>query len=220
MLPSAQMADVFQRRERVAVNAREQKMGLRETKKAGTHAKLVDAALCLIGERGYDATSIEDIVNFAGVSKRTFFRYFSSKDDILVEWIGGFGEHVCASLKSRPTSEGPIVALQSALIHSVKLYESEYFLSMPLERAIHDSPAIMGRKLLKFKVCAESVGRELAKRMTMGAELYFAPSVIAHCMIAVLLGISDTWGVHGSKGQLSTLLAKAFARMKIEFKAI
>jgi AcrR family transcriptional regulator len=55
---------------------------LRDRKKQQTRIDLVAAALTLFEQRGYDATSIDDIVAAANYSRRTFFRYFDAKEDV------------------------------------------------------------------------------------------------------------------------------------------
>lgn len=59
-------------------------MGLRERKHRATHRAIVTAALDIFEKSGYGAVTIEAICQCAGVSKRTFFNYFSSKDAVLV----------------------------------------------------------------------------------------------------------------------------------------
>jgi AcrR family transcriptional regulator len=59
--------------------------GLRERKRAATRAGTVDAALDLFVARGYDEVTVADICEAAGIAPRTFFRYFTGKDDVLAE---------------------------------------------------------------------------------------------------------------------------------------
>lgn len=62
-------------------------VGLRERKKAERRLALIDAAHRLVEERGYDHVTVEDIASAAGVSTRTFFNYFDTKDDAIVPFL-------------------------------------------------------------------------------------------------------------------------------------
>jgi AcrR family transcriptional regulator len=80
--------------------------GLRERKKADLKRRIADTCLALIRERGYDATTIEEIVRRVDVSQPTFYKYFASKDAILREYaLQGFGELLAREM----TRKGPIV---------------------------------------------------------------------------------------------------------------
>jgi AcrR family transcriptional regulator len=59
---------------------------------SGVHAKLSAAAIELFDARGYDATSVNDVVSLAGLTKGAFYHYFSSKDDCLRELHKSFIE--------------------------------------------------------------------------------------------------------------------------------
>ncbi len=58
---------------------------MRERKKAAAKAAVVEAALGLFGERGYDAVSVAEICEAADVARRSFFRYFGTKEDLILE---------------------------------------------------------------------------------------------------------------------------------------
>jgi len=90
-------------------------MGLRELKAEQTRAAVLDAALDAFEERGYDGTTMEEIAEAAGIGIATLYRYFPSKDQILLDpstrSIGGIARH----LEARPAGESVSEALGHAL---------------------------------------------------------------------------------------------------------
>lgn len=89
--------------------------GLRERKKQRTRGALIRVAHELVVSRGYDDTTVDQIADAVDVSQRTFFRYFSSKEDVAFalqdEIESRFYEAVC----ERPAPEAPVRALRNAL---------------------------------------------------------------------------------------------------------
>src|SRR3954465_10169389 len=85
--------------------------GLRERKKRRTRRLLIDEALRLFVERGYDETTIADITTAAEVSRRTFFSYFDSKDDLLFADADDHLERLHTGFAHRVEGEGPFEAL-------------------------------------------------------------------------------------------------------------
>jgi AcrR family transcriptional regulator len=63
-----------------------------------------DAAIDLFGKKGFDKTTVDDIAKAAGVSRRSFFRYFSSKDDLLAQGMISYGEWLEQAIESCPRS--------------------------------------------------------------------------------------------------------------------
>jgi AcrR family transcriptional regulator len=87
-------------------------LGLRERKKAKTQAAIQAAALKLFQERGYDETTIEQIADAAEVSPSTFFRYFPTKEDVVLLDLND--ELVIAEFKAQPPELSAIQALRNA----------------------------------------------------------------------------------------------------------
>jgi AcrR family transcriptional regulator len=81
---------------------------------------LAAAAEELFLTRGFEQTTIEQIALAAGVSRRTFFRYFESKEDVLAEHAERFGEHFYDALAVRPPGEPPLVAIRNALVPALE----------------------------------------------------------------------------------------------------
>lgn len=89
--------------------------GLRARKKQATAAALQRAAVELFLSRGYDETTVQDITDAAGVSQRTFFRYFATKDAVLMSEHSRREQEMARMLAARPEDE-PIGALAQAAV--------------------------------------------------------------------------------------------------------
>ena len=89
--------------------------GLRERKAAATRRALREQAARLFAERGFGPTGVADIAAAAGVSERTFFRYFDSKEDLLLPDLVSLFAQVEAELAVRPIGEAPLAAVRAAL---------------------------------------------------------------------------------------------------------
>ncbi|MEV0200839.1 helix-turn-helix domain-containing protein [Nonomuraea sp. NPDC050691] len=90
--------------------------GIRERKKQRTHQALVEAALRLFAEKGYEETTLAEIAAEADVSTRTFFSYFASKEDVLLHDIDSRLERTLALVAGR----GPDEALPDLLMRIVR----------------------------------------------------------------------------------------------------
>jgi len=94
---------------------------LAQRKQEVVRVALATAAEGLFVTRGFEETTVEQIAQAAGVSRRTFFRYFESKEDVLAEHAERFGEHFFATLAARPLDEPPLVAIRNALVPALEL---------------------------------------------------------------------------------------------------
>jgi AcrR family transcriptional regulator len=88
-------------------------VGLRERKKARTKAAIQEQALRLFREQGYDATTVEQIAEAAEISPSTFFRYFPTKEDVVV-W-DDYDPMLIEAIRAQPAGLSPIQALRGGL---------------------------------------------------------------------------------------------------------
>jgi AcrR family transcriptional regulator len=88
-------------------------LSLRERKKLKTRENIKREAFRLFTERGFDATSVEQIAAAAEISASTFFRYFPTKEDVVLD--DDYDSALAEALRSRPADESVIDALRNAL---------------------------------------------------------------------------------------------------------
>jgi len=87
--------------------------GLRERKKAKTRAAIQAAALYLFERQGYDATTVDQIAERAEISQSTFFRYFPTKEDVVLH--DRYDPLLLADFRAQPPELSPITALRRTL---------------------------------------------------------------------------------------------------------
>ncbi|WP_411104655.1 TetR/AcrR family transcriptional regulator [Streptomyces sp. cmx-4-9] len=87
--------------------------GLRENKKLRTRRQLAATALELFLERGFDAVSVADVAAAAEVSKPTLFRYFPSKEDLVLDRFSDHQDEVARIVRDRPAEQGPVRAVHA-----------------------------------------------------------------------------------------------------------
>src|SRR5579875_2383681 len=95
--------------------------GRRMAQRRATDLALRWAALRLIEERGYAATKTEDIARAAGVSPRTFFNYFPTKESVVFFPENFAANAVTATLRGRPVGEDPTASLAVAAMETFRL---------------------------------------------------------------------------------------------------
>jgi AcrR family transcriptional regulator len=90
--------------------------GRREENKQRTRSALEEAAARLFETQGFEATTVRDIAVAAGVGERTFFRYFPSKEDLVLQQARDLIPGLLRKVRERPTEEPLLTALREAMV--------------------------------------------------------------------------------------------------------
>ena len=164
--------------------------GLRERKRADTHARVHSAAMELFGRKGFEATTLDDIAIAAGVSRRSLFHYFASKEDIVLSTKAGLGDLIEAAVARRPTDEPLLAMAENALTDMSADFQGPGPRAMA--RLIHETPALRASDQARY----EALERRLAAAMALRKGL--APDdlqarVTAVTAIGVLRMATETW---------------------------
>jgi AcrR family transcriptional regulator len=166
-------------------------------------------ALALFDERGFDAVSVQDISDAVGMSARTFFRYFASKDDILLDYQRHLQERLYAALRARPAGEGGVTALRAAYIATSAVAPEDHDAVVARARVLAAAPALRARAQGEQVSGSEEIARLLAERMGVDAATDQRPLVVAAAMSAAAVAAWDHWFSCGGAGDPSEEIAAA-----------
>lgn len=164
----------------------------REANKARTRQALIDAALALFADRGFERTSVEDVAAAAGVSPRTFFRYFASKEDVLFfgeyDYVRSFtGVYLAqpASLSEWDAIRASFLVLAPALAR-IKGRVARY------EAAVASSPLLRGREQVHQLEHRAVIAAAIARRRDV-ATVDDDCRLVATVALTVLRHSFDRW---------------------------
>jgi len=168
--------------------------GLRERKKAKTRAAIQQQALRLFQEQGYAATTVEQIAAAVEVSPSTFFRYFPTKEDVVL--YDDLDPLLIAAFEAQPAELSPVQAMRRALRAVFNELSAEE-VGQQLERArlILSVPELRMRMLDQFaglvQLLAELVGQRVGRRVDDIAVRAFAGAMMGVLLAALMVGRED-----------------------------
>ena len=136
--------------------------GLRERKRAETYGRIQTEAMRLFLAQGFDATTLDDIAEAAGVSRRSLFHYFSSKEDIVFSTKAGFPDMIRSAIAVRPTEEPLMLMVENALADMSARHTTSD--SRALALLIRDTPALRAGDQAKYEVVERVLADALAER--------------------------------------------------------
>jgi AcrR family transcriptional regulator len=188
-------------------------IGLRERKKLHTRQQLQQAALNLFLERGFENVTTDDIAAAVDVSKTTFYRYFASKDDVLLGDVADGLAAVRAALAERPADEPVLVAVRRAVATVVNDSKVPRDVVLLRGRIMRTSPSLIARNLEQQaaweSVIAEFVGSRLPKSRSRDLHA----RVVAANVISTMRACKDYWLATNGRGDLAALLDGVLASL-------
>ncbi|MEU6219482.1 TetR family transcriptional regulator [Streptomyces sp. NPDC047022] len=190
--------------------AAEPRLGLRERKKIKTRMAIRRATYQLVQEQGYDATTIEQIAEAAEVSPSTVFRYFPTKEDIVItdEYDPLLEEELRARPADEPLPDSLRHVIRSALRRSMSGdYETPAEMRLR-SRLMVEVPAVRARMNESMSVSGQMMCRVVAERTGRDPDDL---EVRVYCMgvFGALLEASRYWAEHGQEGDLGDYAVRA-----------
>ncbi|MFI1753029.1 TetR/AcrR family transcriptional regulator [Streptomyces sp. NPDC020571] len=183
--------------------------GLRERKKRATRAALSEAAVRLAAEHGAEKVTVEAISAAAGVSVRTFFNYFDSRDDAFVVVDADAGARMRRAVLEAPAELSPLAALREAMAAELAEAEQQHELWRLHAKVLHASPHLLARGVGAHMAAEADLADAIAERLRRvglpdatgpgpepgpGSGLY--PRLLAAVAGAAVRTSMDHWSAH------------------------
>jgi AcrR family transcriptional regulator len=169
----------------------EQVVGRRERKKRATRAALSAAALRLSIERGIANVTVEQIADEADVSLRTFFNYFSSKEEAIVAGDVATAESLVDVFRGRPAGEPVLEALRHAVL--AVLDEDSYRDRVQRMQALRRTPSLLPHQLAAFVAQERALSAAVADRVGCHVDQDLYPALVAASAMAGLRVAVQRW---------------------------
>ena len=164
---------------------------LRERKKARTRASIREHAVRLFQEKGYQETTVEQIAAAAEVSPSTFFRYFPTKEDVVLQ--DDMDLRLLEMLSKQPADMAPLAAIRAAVREAVSSFgEAEMAQLQASTELMMSVPEIRARAMDEFartiEVIAEAVGQRAGR-----SPQDMAVRVFAGAVVGVIMSVALPW---------------------------
>jgi AcrR family transcriptional regulator len=184
---------------------------LRDRKKLETRRAISDAALALMADRGYGATTMADIADAAGVSRRTVFRYFADKEDVV---FADDAEHLAAlvaALDAAPADAPPLELMRRAG-HAFGDSLGARRKQLPAWlRLVASEPALQARSLAKQRAWEEVLAARLADRAAVDP---LQAGLVAKVGVACVQAAFDAWVADPRGASFGDRVDAAFADLR------
>ena len=143
--------------------------------KPNARERLAQAALDLFAERGYDSVTVAEIAERAGLTKRTFFRYFADKREVLFGGQDVMGRLFTEAITGAPASATPIDVIAAALEAVAAIFAQDRLESVRLRQAVvAEHRDLQERELLKRATLTATIADGLRERGLTGQAVSLA----------------------------------------------
>lgn len=184
---------------------------LREIKQSRVRATLIEQAMHLFAERGYDDVTVDEIAAASGISRRTLFRYFPTKGDVVFAWTETMTDVLREMVAQASRSDRPGPAMCHAFATVIERVGNTPEEGFAFVKLIEQSPALRQHSLRKYAAWEESIIEAWHGHLPQGENRFLASRVLARSSIAAFRSALDEWLRQEGREPLLPLLQRAFA---------
>jgi AcrR family transcriptional regulator len=175
-----------------------------------SRGRLEQAALALFGEHGFENTTVAEIAARAGLTERTFFRYFADKREVLFSGSGVLQDLLVSAVAGAPDYAAPIDAVAASLEAAGALLQERRAFARQRQTVIAANAELHERELIKLASLASALAEVLRRRGVPGP----AASLTAEAGIAVFRVAFERWVNEGNEQDLPQLIRESLDELK------
>jgi AcrR family transcriptional regulator len=175
-----------------------------------SRGRLERAALELYAERGFEDTTVAEIAERAGVTERTFFRYFADKREVLFPGGGVLEVLLTDAVAGAPSSAGPMEAVTYALDAFAVMLEERRDFALQRQAVIAASPELRERELIKLASLAATLANALRARGVRDP----AATLTAEAGLTVFRVAMERWAAGTKRRDLSRLVRESLDELR------
>lgn len=188
--------------------------GLRERKRRETRQRIAEVALRLFLTNGYDGTTLDAIAVEAGISRRTFFSYFKSKDDIILFWMHAGSASLIADLLKTSPDVSPLDAVRGVMAEHIARNTTEEMTA--IDNLMLSSQSLLARKQAYYAEQEQALFQALCE-VWRQPERRAALRMVAMVSIGAMRVALQTWREQtGQRKPAAKFLLDAFDSLKSE----
>jgi AcrR family transcriptional regulator len=191
--------------------------GLRERTRRAVQREITEAAQRLFVERGYEATTVDDIAAEVGMSARSVFRYFPTKEDLIVGKFDLVAEEMLQALRSRPAGEPVWESLRRIFDLLVPYVDApgKHEVAEPMQQVVFASPPLLASYLSKLQLMQDAAETAIRERAAGSGHPYAGddptPSAVAGAAFGCLVAAQKAWLAGGAMSTFAETIDKAMA---------
>ena len=183
---------------------------LAERRRRMMRTEIGRVAIELFAEHGFDAVTVDDIAAAAGTSPRTFFRYFATKDEVVLDYERRVNERLVAVFDDRPASESAVTALRESYRATSHVEPADRSRVVQRGRILDAAPGLRARARGERVAQDDILVERVAARLGVGADDQRARVVVA-AMGSVAAAEFRAWVADGGRGDPAERIVAALA---------
>jgi len=168
--------------------------GLLERSRRAARAEVARTSVALFLERGFDTTTMDDVAAAAGVSRRTLFRYFGSKEEVALGHLSGLGDQLADAVRDQPADVDVWQALVTAFEQVLPAeLASDDGAARALARLVDTTPALRAAHADKHRRWTDALAPAVAERLVGTPDPRLAARAVIGTVLACLEAATHEW---------------------------